>query len=94
MDGNEIILFKLLLRFVGWNFIAVITFGIGWFWVYPYTVGSIYFFYRDLKNKMIAEKLHNKNKIEIIPIEWSTEKTFTIIFIILFWSFFIGLAFS
>ncbi len=94
MDGNEMILFKLLLRFVGWNFIAVITFGIGWFWVYPYTVGSIYFFYHDLKNKMIAEKLHNKNKIEIIPIEWSTEKTFTIIFIILFWSFFIGLAFS
>lgn len=93
MTDNELNLFILLLRFIGWNIVAVLTLGIGWFWVYPYTIGSIYHFYLDLKQQQKSELAEYQSKRVIYP-QWSTQKTVTIIFIILFWSFFLCLAFS
>lgn len=97
MIDNELNLFILLLRFVGWNIVAILTLGIGWFWVYPYTVGSIYYFYLDLKHQeksKLVESQSKRQKMEGTYPQWSTQKTVTTIFLILFWSLFLCLAFS
>ncbi|MBD5280053.1 MAG: DUF975 family protein [Bacteroides sp.] len=97
MDGKEWSLFLLLLRFTGWNLLAIVTFGLGWFWVFPYTVSSIYYLYLDLKKNTIevkGSKTYISQKSAFVIDDWSVEKKFTVGFIIVFWSLFIGLACS
>lgn len=99
MEGNEVSLFLLHLRFIGWNLIAILTLGIGYFWVHPYIIGSIYYFYQDIKTScgesQFAQILQGRRIIrEVSYKEWSSDKIFTIGFIIIFWSCMIGLAFS
>lgn len=86
MAGKEGSLFMLLLRFTVLDILAVLTLGIFWCWVYPYTMGSIYFFYRDSLTKYHGDTYKEPR--------WSVEKAFTIGFIIIFWGCFIGLALS
>lgn len=97
MDGNEWSLFLLLLRFTGWNLLAIISCGIGWFWVCPYTVSSIYYLYLDLKKNTVEikkSKTYISQRDTSVVDDWSLEKKFTVGFIIVFWSLFIGLACS
>ncbi|MBD5358635.1 MAG: DUF975 family protein [Bacteroides sp.] len=84
MSGKEGNLFMLLLRFTVLNLISILTLGIAGLWVFPYTIGSIYFFYH---NSLSKPKIHSN-----IKINWSIEKIFTVVFIIVFWSCFIGLS--
>ena len=49
MNGYKWKLFLLFLSFIGWVFLALLTLGIGFFWLYPYIGLSISNFYEDLK---------------------------------------------
>jgi len=49
MFGHKGRLFGLCLSFSGWIFLTCLSFGIGFFWLYPYMSLSIANFYEDLK---------------------------------------------
>ena len=51
MEGHKIRLFLLDLSFIGWYFVAFLTFGIGLFWVVPYHEMARILFYEDLKSQ-------------------------------------------
>ncbi|EOD01714.1 Integral membrane protein [Caldisalinibacter kiritimatiensis] len=48
MDGHKMRLFVLVLSFIGWFLLGIITFGIGLIWVIPYYRTTIANFYQDL----------------------------------------------
>jgi len=49
MDGYKWKFFCLGLRFIGWIILCMITFGIGFLWLFPYMQVSYANFYEDLK---------------------------------------------
>lgn len=49
MKGHKFDLFWLYLSFIGWIFLAIITCGIGFFWLMPYITSAQAGFYNDLK---------------------------------------------
>ena len=49
MQGNKMRLFWLLLSFIGWGILAVLTLGIGFLLLYPYMETTLAHFYEDLK---------------------------------------------
>ena len=49
MKGHKFDLFWLLLSFIGWGILCVITLGIGFLWLTPYMETSMAAFYEDLK---------------------------------------------
>ncbi len=49
MVGNKWKLFCLQCRFIGWAFLCMLTFGIGFLWLVPYMMVSISSFYDDVK---------------------------------------------
>ena len=49
MKGHKFDLFWLLLSFIGWGFLCLFTFGIGYLWLVPYMQTSIASFYEDVK---------------------------------------------
>lgn len=49
MVGNKWKFFCLNFRFIGWSLLAMVTFGIGFFWVVPYMQTSLAKFYEDVK---------------------------------------------
>ena len=49
MKGHKFDLFWLLLSFIGWGFLCLFTFGIGYLWLIPYMSTSISAFYEDVK---------------------------------------------
>ena len=49
MKGHKFDLFWLLLSFIGWGFLCLFTFGIGYLWLVPYMDTSISAFYEDVK---------------------------------------------
>ena len=51
MNGNKFKLFTLYLSFIGWCFLCLLTFGIGYLWLIPYMNLSIANFYEDLKQR-------------------------------------------
>lgn len=51
MNGNKWRLFKLNFSFIGWNLLAVLTCGIGVFFLVPYINAANAEFYVELKNK-------------------------------------------
>jgi uncharacterized membrane protein len=51
MRGNRLKLFCLGWRFFGWSLLCMLTFGIGFLWLFPYAIVSYAQFYNDLKNK-------------------------------------------
>ena len=48
MKGNKWKLFCLLLRFIGWIIVSILTLGIGFLWVSPYAMVSTAKFYDDI----------------------------------------------
>ena len=51
MDGHKMDLFLLSLSFIGWAFLASITFGIGYLWLIPYIYTAYAAFYETLKKE-------------------------------------------
>jgi uncharacterized membrane protein len=49
MKGYKWQFFCLQLRFIGWGLLSIITFGIGFLWLYPYVTVTNYNFYRQLR---------------------------------------------
>lgn len=49
MKGHKNRYFMLLLSFIGWWLLAILTLGIGMFWVGPYMSTAQAYFYEDLK---------------------------------------------
>ena len=49
MKGHKFDLFWLILSFIGWGFLCLFTFGIGYLWLIPYMSTSISAFYEDVK---------------------------------------------
>lgn len=49
MRGHKFDLFWLYLSFIGWFFLAILTCGIGFFWLEPYLATAQASFYNDLK---------------------------------------------
>ena len=49
MKGHKFDLFWLILSFIGWGFLCLFTFGIGYLWLIPYMNTSISAFYEDVK---------------------------------------------
>lgn len=49
MKGHKFDLFYLMLSFIGWIFLGLLTLGIGFLWLLPYMQTTIAAFYNDLK---------------------------------------------
>lgn len=49
MRGHKFDLFWLLLSFIGWGFLCILTAGIGFFWLIPYVETSMAAFYEEVK---------------------------------------------
>jgi uncharacterized membrane protein len=49
MQGNKWKLFCLCLRFFGWGLLAILTCGIGFFWLIPYVMVTLAKFYDEIK---------------------------------------------
>lgn len=56
MKGYKWDLFVLDLTFIGWFFLSILTFGIGFFWLTPYICAAEAHFYDDLKAEVIEEE--------------------------------------
>lgn len=54
MKGNKWRLFKLNLSFIGWGILCIMTFGVGTFFLMPYTNAANAEFYVELKNRQIS----------------------------------------
>jgi uncharacterized membrane protein len=54
MNGYKGKLFLLLLSFIGWCLLCVVTLGIGYLWLSPYITLSVSNFYEDLKKNQSA----------------------------------------
>lgn len=50
MNGNKMRYFLLVLSFIGWALLEVVTFGIAAIWVEPYGEAAFANFYEDVKN--------------------------------------------
>ncbi len=50
MDGHKWELFCLGFSFIGWNFLAVLTLGIGTLWLNPYVHAAYAAFYREISS--------------------------------------------
>jgi len=48
MSGNRFRLFCLQFSFLGWDFLCLLTFGIGYLWLRPYKQAAIAAFYREV----------------------------------------------
>lgn len=59
MQGHKFDLFYLHLTFIGWGLLAILTLGIGFFWLCPYIYAAQAQFYADVKaeyeNRQTAE---------------------------------------
>ncbi len=51
MQGHKGRLFCLFLSFIGWFILSMLTFGIGFLFLYPYIQASVVNFYTDLKTR-------------------------------------------
>jgi uncharacterized membrane protein len=49
MDGFKMKYFRMMLRFVGWSLLCILTLGIGFLWLIPYMQVSMAKFYEDVK---------------------------------------------
>lgn len=54
MDGHKVDLFVLMLSFIGWELLGIITLGIAYIWVYPYMMTAYTNFYLELKKEQGA----------------------------------------
>ena len=63
MFGYKSKLFCLDLSFIGWWFLCILTFGIGFLWLSPYVITSQTIFYEELRNELGLTSIKNEEKI-------------------------------
>ena len=56
MEGKKWKLFVLYLSFIGWFFLGIISFGIGFFWISPYLQLTVIAFYEEAKEEYEAKQ--------------------------------------
>jgi len=61
MNGNKWTYFCLLCRFIGWGILSLLTFGIGFLWLYPYCWVSLAKFYDNILLNHSTLNLESKN---------------------------------
>ena len=54
MDGFKMKYFMLMLRFLGWALLCILTLGIGFLWLVPYMQVTVAKFYEDVKANSLA----------------------------------------
>ncbi|MFC6170932.1 DUF975 family protein [Loigolactobacillus jiayinensis] len=59
MDGHKMAYFILMLSFLGWDILGVVTAGIGFLWIAPYQSATYAAFYNDLV-RIQAQELDNE----------------------------------
>ncbi len=55
MYGHRLKLFWLGLTFIGWGFLCILTFGIGFLWLVPYFNTALAVFYHDIQQPALAD---------------------------------------
>ncbi|MBD3316619.1 MAG: DUF975 family protein [Chitinivibrionales bacterium] len=56
MKGHKVRLLMLMLRFLGWAFLCVLTLGIGFLWLTPYVNTSVAAFYEEIRPDSAARE--------------------------------------
>ena len=56
MKGHKMDLFLLMLSFIGWIRLGMITLGIAYLWIYPYIYTALSAFYEELKKDYAARE--------------------------------------
>ncbi len=56
MTGHRKQLFLLLLSFIGWYLLGLLSMAVGFLWIYPYVWQSIIVFYQDLSGELLTEQ--------------------------------------
>jgi uncharacterized membrane protein len=56
MAGHKMEYFSFLISFIGWVLVGLITFGLGFFYLYPYFNASKIYFYKTLLGEEIPDK--------------------------------------
>lgn len=59
MKGHKFDFFWLLLSFIGWILLGIVTLGIGFFWLMPYMSTAVAGFYLDVKTEYERTNLTN-----------------------------------
>lgn len=57
MQGNKWRYFCLMFSFIGWYLLSILTFGILFFWIIPYTETAKAEFYESLKQRSLLEEI-------------------------------------
>lgn len=65
MNGHKLEFFVLKLSFIGWDVLALLTFGIGYIWLTPYKTATYVAFYKNLVEEQKPE-FYSKNDEPII----------------------------
>lgn len=60
MYGHKMDYFLLVLSFLGWDLLGVLTLGIGFLWIAPYQNATYAAFYNDLVKTQVKQQ-HEKN---------------------------------
>lgn len=55
MQGHRKQLFLLLLSFIGWYFLGLLSLAVGFLWIYPYLYQSLVVFYQELSGELSEE---------------------------------------
>ena len=66
-DGHKLELFDLALSFIGWYFVGMLTLGIGYIWIIPYTSATYANAYRSLNPLPVIEEVFENNENEDDP---------------------------
>lgn len=69
MCGYKGKLFLLYLSFIGWGFLCVLSFGIGFLWLAPYIQASVANFYAAVRQESIANNICTEE--ELSGTKWS-----------------------
>ncbi|MBO5454590.1 MAG: DUF975 family protein [Clostridia bacterium] len=65
MNGHKMDLFELLLSFIGWDLLGVVTFGIAYIWITPYQNATMVNFYNTIKPCEMFDEPEKFNNPEI-----------------------------
>ena len=57
MTGHRKQLFLLLLSFIGWYLLGLLSMAVGFLWIYPYIWQSIIVFYQELSGELQTEQI-------------------------------------
>lgn len=55
MEGHKMDYFLLILSFIGWYILGILSLGIGFLWINPYISRALALFYEDLKSECGSE---------------------------------------